>query len=201
MVTALGAGAPVKTACAVTGIDQASHYRWMQIGRGEHPTVRKTREYSEYYEEVTAAIGQGDLELLASVRSTVRGRKCQNCDGNGAVGENRCVACRGSGLATNPDGRLGLMVLERRHPEFRKPDPQIKVEQTTTAEVVVTGRLEVEVTNTAMVLDLHTLAPEQLLALGGGSAPAALIGADVIDAEVEGGSEGSEDSEVEGGSD
>ncbi len=187
LVTALGAGAPVKTACAVTGIDEATYYRWMQVGRGEHPTIRNTRDYREFYEEVTKAIGHGDLELIDSVRATVRGRACKKCGGSGSVGEERCTSCQGSSFAIKPDGRLGLMILERRHPEFRKPDPQIKIEQTTVAEVRVTGRLEVEVTNASLVLDLHTLSPEQLSALGGGISPAALIEEAEV---VEDGSEG-----------
>lgn len=165
LITALGAGAPIKTACAVAGVSETAYYAWMQRGRGEHPELAQTPKYKEFWEAVERAIGRGDLELLASVRSTVRGKACGACAGSGSLevdeGLQRCPVCMGTTYAVRPDGRLGLQVLAARHPaEFGRKD-RVEVDQKVA--------MQVDVRSAALTVNLADLSPEQLRALTAGA--------------------------------
>ena len=175
LVGALGKGAPIKTACAVAGVSRAAYSEWIQRGKGEHPDRPATPEYADFVDEVESAIGHGDMSLIGSLRETVAGRQCKACVDGSTVDEKerpiQCPACRGTMMAIKPDGRLALSVLERRHPEFRKPEPTMRVEQH------ITGSVDINVT--ALTMDLATMTPAQLAALAGGEER------DVIEAEEE----------------
>ncbi len=169
LVTAIGAGAPIKTACFAAGIAVGIYCEWVQRGRGEHPTRPWRKIYADLAEAVERAKARGDLELIDSVRRSVRGRKCATCGTKGSIANAegnrvRCPACAGDGMAIRPDGRLALKVLACRHEEFREPrEAKVTVE----AQVEVSGHVEIEVRATALTLDLAAMSPEQLAALAG----------------------------------
>ena len=168
LIEAFELGAPQSVACAVARISVSAFCSWMQQARGEREGYPPTPELLELVEEVEAAKSRHSMTLLGSVKTTVVGRFCNVCtDGiyNGKI----CPVCKGTEEARRPDGKLALAVLERRHPEYRKPDPTMRVEQH------ITGSVDVNVT--ALTMDLATMTPEQLMALTGGEER------DVIEAE------------------
>jgi hypothetical protein len=69
-------GAHVDTACAAEGIDRTTYYRWMQWGKeGKEP-------YSEFFDAVTRARAQAELDLL---------RTAKDGDELGSSGPARCA--------------------------------------------------------------------------------------------------------------
>lgn len=158
LLEAIGVGAPIRSACAVAGVAEPTFHQWLQRARGEHPSRDSTPELVEFAAAVERAKGHGDLRLLKSIDECVVGRLCETCDGKGSIeGEERpmrCPACSGQGKSIRPDGRLALMVLERRHPEFRK-----------TERVEVSATVTVEARVTALAVDVASMSPAQLMAM------------------------------------
>ena len=88
------------------------------------------------------------------------------CDGSGEVDgvdeRVRCHVCYGTTYAMKPDGKLGLAVLERRHPEYQRAP--VQVQQSGSVDV------NVNVRSVALTINVADLSPEQLRALAGGEA-------------------------------
>lgn len=163
IVSRLEEGLPIKTTCELVGIDTSTFYEWRRL----HETFRVT---------VNAAIARASGVIVRSVRRSVVGITCPRCDGEGSEQgfdkegrkvEYKCPACSGTTFSVRPDGRLGIMLLERRNPE----------DWAKKAEVKVTGGVDVRVAHVHMSLD--GIKPEQLAELAWGGA----LEADVIDAE------------------
>ena len=159
LLEAFELGAPMSVACGAARISVSSLNSWLRQARGEVEEYPPTPELLSLLADIQAAESRNSMTLLGSVKTTVVGRFCNVCtDGiyNGKI----CPVCKGTEEARRPDGKLALAVLERRHPEYRKPDPTMRVEQH------ITGSVDVNVT--ALTMDLATMTPEQLMALTGG---------------------------------
>ena len=143
------------------GVSQDAVYEWMRRGEGNDHRVPDER-FILFAKAVRQAEGDGDASLLASVRSQVEGLPCKACDGGIIAtdeGPERCPACKGSGYAAKPDGRLSLDVLSRRHPgEFGRKD-RMQIDQKVEATVAVNVSVQ------ALTMNLQALDVSQLAAL------------------------------------
>ena len=137
------------------GISRDTFYEW-----------KKKSDFSDACGRATAL---GLRSILGVVTKSVRGRGCNACQ-DGIRQDEVCPACKGSTYAVKPDGRLGLMVAERRVAGYARKDT-VQVQHTGTVEL--TGN----VSHTHM--HLEGVSPEDLQALAWGK-PLAI--ADVIEA-------------------
>lgn len=178
LIEAFELGAPQSVACAVARISVSTYQSWMQraklLQRGEPSPegVPSNADILGLLEDIQAAESRNSLTLLGSVKTTVVGRFCNVCT-DGIYKGKICPVCKGTEEARRPDGKLALAVLERRHSEFRKPDPTMHVEQH------ITGSVDINVS--ALTMDLATMTPEQLMALTGGEERDAIEAEEVDD--------------------
>jgi hypothetical protein len=68
LLDALRDGVPVRTACALVGVDRSAFYRWMR--RGE--TGRPGGVFHDFYMAVQHAIAQADAEAVVIIRRGMR---------------------------------------------------------------------------------------------------------------------------------
>lgn len=137
-----------------------------------HDTFYQWKKKPEFAEACDRAKAIGLSGILGEVTKTVRGRKCTACK-NGIRRGQVCPACKGTTFAVKPDGRLGLMVAERRVTGYAKKD---------TLDINIAGTVEVVGTVTHAHVQFDALPAETLRELAWG-APLAIEGADVIEAE------------------
>lgn len=110
----LSAGAPLNVAAAAEGINQATLYRWLQLGESEHPD---DAPYVEFREAVLQARGRGIAWHVANVASVAKGGQLKKhvvrTLRDGTVEEEKEWAL--------PDWRASAFILERQAPgEFGK---------------------------------------------------------------------------------
>lgn len=165
-------GGSLVMAARYAGVSVDAVYEWVRRGEGQHERG-STPRFVRFAQAVRQAEGDGDAELLESVRAQVVGLECKACV-DGVVehqdkGPIQCPACRGTTYATKPDGRLSLDVLARRHPaDFGRKD-RMQVEQK------VSGSVRVDVQVKALTMSLQALDAAQLMALAwGGEEPKAI---------------------------
>lgn len=166
-------GGSLKMAANYAGVSHDAVYEWIRRGEG-HDHREPDERFIRFAKAVRKAEGDGDAKVLQSVRSQVEGLPCKACDGGiieTAEGPDRCPACKGSGYAARPDGRLGLEVLARRHPADYGRKDRMQVDQKVEATV------DVNVTAQALVVNLQALDVAQLQALAWAQ-PAGLIEAE-----------------------
>lgn len=126
IITAIRLGATVEIAAGSVGVTTADYYDWTARGRSDIDAGRDTL-LARFVEACRTERHAGDIELLASIRRRCTGTACLACKGRGIspadqaggrAGKKhliRCPGCRGTGWATQPDGRLALELLGRRH--------------------------------------------------------------------------------------
>lgn len=168
-------GGSLAMAARHAGVSTEAIYEWMRRGEGHDHRRGGGARYVRFAQAVRQAEGDGDAELLASVRAQVVGLECKACE-NGILvtdeGPERCPACKGTGYAAKPDGRLSLDVLARRHPTHFARKDRMQVEQK------VEGTVRVDVQVQALTMSLQALDASQLAALAWAEPKAIEAGAD-----------------------
>ena len=99
IIRSLKAGSYVEPACVAAGIDYSTFRQWMNRGEGTHQTLAKTQEYSDFYESVTRAIAEGEVNLVKQIK-----------------------------VASAKDWRAAAWALERRHSDRWANTQRIQVE-------------------------------------------------------------------------
>ena len=60
----------IQTASRAVGIPRSTMFRWMQIGRGEHPTRAATEPYLSFAKDVDDAFATAEVEIVQDLRSS-----------------------------------------------------------------------------------------------------------------------------------
>ena len=176
VLRALSLGGTIAMAARASGVDRRTIYRWLERGQADLDAGLDT-EHAAFLVEVEKAKGRGDLQLLASVAAQTQGRRCRTCAGSGSLRARdaggrpddnrlvRCSACKGSGFATLPDGRLALDMLARRYPADFGLEARHRIEHTGEGG----GPIQLDTRVAAVAVDLVDLDPAQLAALAYGA--------------------------------
>lgn len=64
------AGNYVESSAKACGVPPRTLYRWLQVGRGEHPTLPATEPYKTFAEDIEVALAEAEIESVEVVRSS-----------------------------------------------------------------------------------------------------------------------------------
>jgi hypothetical protein len=99
LIRSLKAGSYIEPACVAAGITYQTYKNWMDRGEGIHPTLSQTKEYFDFFEEVTRAIAEGEVNFIKTIK-----------------------------VASAKDWRAAAWALERRHSDRWANTQRIQVE-------------------------------------------------------------------------
>ncbi len=59
----------IYTSAKALGIGRRTIARWMQIGKGEHPTIKASEPYISFANDVEEAFAQAEIEIVSTVKN------------------------------------------------------------------------------------------------------------------------------------